>query len=176
MIRLIFITFECKQHPLPPRRVKPVVQPDVVADKDSVDADTVVAPLQEVAQLYVLQVDLEADVVVSGVRHLVPAHALTQHVAVVAGGAAGAVFIRAGRAGGALPHRARYHTLARGVFVGAGAAAGLLQVGADVIVFTAVHDGEDVVQPVAEGPATQTEQQIISTHKQWLHANESEIV
>lgn len=124
------------------------------------DADTVVLFLQEVAQLHVLQVRLEADVMVGGVWHFVAAHALAQHVALVAGGAARAVFIRAGRARGALPHRAGDHTLARGMLVRAGAASGFLQVRADVVVFAAVHDGEDVVQPVAEGPETGAEQWI----------------
>lgn len=44
------------------------------------------------------------------------------------------------------------------MLIRAGAAPGFLQVRADVIVFTAVHDGEDVVQPVAKGPATEMEQ------------------
>lgn len=104
------------------------------------DADAVVTLLQKEAQLCVLQVRLEADVVVSGVRHLVTAHALTQHVALVAGGAAGAVLVGAGGAGGALAHCAGDHALARGVLIGAGAASGLLQVGANVVVLTAVHD------------------------------------
>lgn len=104
------------------------------------DADAVVALLQEEAQLHVLQVRLKADVVVGGVWHLVAAHALAQHVALVAGGAARAVLIGAGRTRCALPHRAGDHALAGGVLVGAGAAPGLLNVGANVIVLAAVHD------------------------------------
>lgn len=99
---------------------------------------------------------------VSGVGHLVAAHALTQHVTLVAGGAARAVLVRAGGAGGALAHRAGDHALAGWVLVGAGAAPGLLQVGADVVVLAAVHDGEDVVEPVAERPETETEQDVRS--------------
>lgn len=83
------------------------------------DADAVVTFLQKVAQLQVLQVRLEADVVVSGVGHFVAAHALAQHVTLVAGGAAGAVLVGAGGAGGALAHRAGDHALAGGVLVGA---------------------------------------------------------
>lgn len=124
------------------------------------DADAVVAFLQEEALLDVLQVRLEADVVVGGVGHLVAAHALAQHVALVAGGAAGAVLVGAGGAGGALAHRAGDHALARGVLIGARAAPGLLQVGADVAVLTAVHDGKDVVEPVAERPAARTKQSV----------------
>lgn len=124
------------------------------------DADAVVALLQEEALLDVLQVRLEADVVVGGVGHLVAAHALAQHVALVAGGASGAVLVGAGGAGGALTHRAGDHALARGVLIGARAAPGLLQVGADVAVLTAVHDGKDVVEPVAEGPAARTKKSV----------------
>jgi len=152
MVGLVFVTLQRQQHPLPPRRVEPVVEPHVVADKDSVDADAVVSLLQQVAELQVLQVRLEADVVIGGVGHLVAARALAQHVTLVAGGAAGAVLVGAGGARGALPHRAGDHTLAGGVLVGAGAAPGLLQVEADVVVLAAVHDGEDVLQPVAVGP------------------------
>lgn len=162
MIWLVFVTLQRQQHPLPPWRVEPVIQPDVVADEDPVDADAVVTFLQKVAQLHVLQVRLEANVVVSGVGHLVAAHALTQHVTLVAGGAARAVLVGAGGAGGALAHRAGDHALAGWVLVGAGAAPGLLQVGADVVVLAAVHDGEDVVEPVAERPETETEQDVRS--------------
>ena len=140
VIGLVLITLQRQQHPLPPRWVEPVIQPDVVADKDAVDADAVVALLQEEAQLHVLQVRLEADVVVGGVGHLVAAHALTQHVALVAGGAARAVLVGAGRTSGAVPHRARDHSLAGGVLIGAGAGPGLLDVEAYVIVLGAVHD------------------------------------
>lgn len=141
VVWLVFITFQREQHPLPPRRVEPVVEPDVVADEDPVDADAVVSLLQEVAQLQVLQVRLEAYVVVGGVWHFVAAHPLAQHVTLVAGGAAGAVLVGAGGAGGALAHGAGDHGLAGGVLVGAGAAAGLLQIGAHVVVLAAVHDG-----------------------------------
>ena len=162
MVGLVFVALQRQQHPLPPGRVEPVVQPDVVADEDPVDADAVVAFLQQVAQLQVLQVRLEADVVVGGVGHLVAARALTQHVALVAGGAAWAVLVGAGRAGGALAHRAGDDALAGGVLVGTWAAARLLQVRADVVVLAAVHDGEDVVQPVAEGPATERRWNLLS--------------
>lgn len=77
---------------------------------------------------------------VGGVGHFVAAQTLAQHVTLVAGGAAGAILRGAGGAGGALTHRAGDHTLARGVLIGAGAAPGLLQVGADVVVLAAVHD------------------------------------
>lgn len=124
------------------------------------DADAVVTFLQKVAELQVLQVCLKADVVVSGVGHFIAAHALAQHVTLVAGGAARAVLIRAGGAGGALAHSAGDHTLAGGVLIGAGAAPSLLQVGTNVVVLTAVHDREDVVEPVAERPATETQQYV----------------
>lgn len=50
------------------------------------------------------------------------------------------------------------------MLIGAGAASGFLQVRADVVVFTAVHDGEDVVQPVAKRPETEPEQWIRLMH------------
>lgn len=152
MIGLVLITLQRQQHPLPPWRVEPVIQPDVVADKDPVDADAVVALLQEEAQLHVLEVCLEANVVVGGVGHLVAAHALAQHVALVAGSAARAVLVGAGRTSGAVPHSAGDDSLAGGVLIGAGAAPGLLDVRANVIVLAAVHNWEDIVQPVAERP------------------------
>lgn len=104
------------------------------------DADAVVTLLQKEAQLHVLQVCLKANVVVSGVWYFVAAHTLAKHVTLVASGAAGAVLIGAGGAGGTLTHHAGDHTLARGVLIGAGAASGLCQIGTDVVVLTAVHD------------------------------------
>lgn len=104
------------------------------------DADAVVALLQQEAQLHVLQVRLKADVVVGGVGHLVAAHTLAQHVALVATGAARAVLVGAGGTSAAVPHRAGDDSLAGGVLIGAGAAPGLLDVGANVIVLAAVHD------------------------------------
>lgn len=114
------------------------------------NADTIVPFLQKIPHLHVLEVRLEADVVVGGVRDLISADALAQHVALVAGGTSGAVFVGAGGAGSALAHGAGDDALTGRVLVGARTAPGLLQVRADVVVLAAVHYGQDVVEPVAE--------------------------
>ena len=62
--------------------------------------------LQQVFHLQVLQVSLEADVVVGGLGDLGFAEALAQHVARVARATAGAVVWGAGEAGGRVAHRA----------------------------------------------------------------------
>lgn len=118
------------------------------------DADAVVTLLQEKAQLFVLQVRLKANVVVGGVGHFIATHTLAQHVPMVACGTAGAVLIGAGGTGGALTYHTGDHALAWRVLIWARAAPGLLKVGANVVILTAVHYREDIIQPVAERPAT----------------------
>ena len=118
MVGLVFVALQRQKHPLPPRRVEPAVEAHVIADEDAVHADATVTPLQQVAQLGILQVRLEANVVVCGIGRLVAAQALAQHVALVAGGAARAVLVGAGCTAGALAHRAGDDTLAGRVLVG----------------------------------------------------------
>lgn len=103
---LVLVALQGEQHALPPGGVKPAVEAHVVADEDGVDFYSSVCFLQQVLHLEVLQVGLEANVMVRGLGDLGLAEALAQHVARVAGAAAGAVVGGAAQAGGGVAYRA----------------------------------------------------------------------
>ena len=65
------VALEGEEHPLPPGRVKPSVDTHVVAHEHAMQGDARVAPLQQEAQLQILQVSvaLQAQVGVRGVGH-----------------------------------------------------------------------------------------------------------
>ena len=90
-VGLELVALEREQHPLPPRRVEPGIEPHVVADEDAVQRDAPVPPLQQVLQLHIPQVRLKAQVVVRGVGHRVSARAVAEGVPRVATGTAGTV-------------------------------------------------------------------------------------
>lgn len=119
--RLVLVTLQGEKHPLTPRGVKPAVEAHVVADEDGVDFYPPVRLLQQVLHLQVLQVSLKADIVIRGLGHLRLAEPLAQHVAGVAGAAAGAVVRGAGEAGGGVAHRAGQGRCADHLIVGTGA-------------------------------------------------------
>lgn len=146
------VALERQQHPFPPAGIEPVVQSDVVAYKHGVNADSAVFLLKKEAQLRVLEVRLETDVVVRRVRYGVPTGSLAQHVAGIAAGAPGAVLIGAGGTVRTVAHGTRNDALTGRVLVVTGAGPRFFHVGADLIVLTAVHDGEDVSEPIAERP------------------------
>lgn len=146
------VALERQQHPLPPARVEPVVQSDVIAYKHGVNADPAVFLLQKVAQLHVLEVRLETDVVVRRVRYGVPTGPLAQHVAGIATGTPGAVLVGARGTMRTVAHGTRNDALTGRVLVVTRAGPRFFHVGADLIVLTAVHDGEDVSQPIAKRP------------------------
>lgn len=59
--RLVLVTLQGEEHPLPPGRVKPAAQTHVIADKDGVYLNAAVSLLQQVLQLKVLQVCLQPE-------------------------------------------------------------------------------------------------------------------
>lgn len=59
-------------------------------------------------------------------------------------------------------HGARDNTLAGRVLIMTGAGSRFLHVGAYLIVLTAVHDGEDIPQPIAERPMVKEGMNVIS--------------
>ena len=152
-VGLVLVALQRQQHPLPPRRVEPVVEAHVVADEDGVHLQPPVRPLQEVAQLQVLEVRLEAQVVLRGVGHHGPAGALAEHVAGVAAAAAGMVVAGAGGTGASFADGARGGHLAGGVLVGTDARVELLGEGPQLVVLGAVEKGLEIVEPVRLWPA-----------------------
>lgn len=143
------VAFEGEQHPLPPGGVEPGVDAHVVAHKHCVEGDARVPPLQQEAQLQILQVSVtfNSQVRISGVGHGGPAGSLNQTEARVTAGASSLVLCRAGGTAGPVPHRAGDETLAGRVIVGAGAAAALVAVNTDLLVLSAIQHGESVAQP-----------------------------
>lgn len=65
------VALEGEEHPFPPGRVKPSVDTHVIAHEHAMQGDAWVAPLQQEAQLQILQVPvtLQAQVGVCGVGH-----------------------------------------------------------------------------------------------------------
>lgn len=116
--------------------------------------DPPVGLLQQILHLQVLQVSLEADVVLGGVGHLRLAQPLAQHVAGVAAAAARAVVGGAAQAGGAVPHRAGQGPVAGHLVIGARARVGLLGEAPQQPVLVAVEERLDAVEPVVGRPAT----------------------
>lgn len=149
---LVLVALKSQEHPLAPRGVEPAVEAHVVADEDGVDLDPPVGFLQQIPHLQVLQVGLEANVVLSGVGHLGLAEPLAQHVAGVAAPAARAVVGGAAQAGRAVPHRAGQEPMAGHLVIGAGARVGLLRKAPQEPVLVAVQERLDAVQPVIGRP------------------------
>lgn len=128
-----------------------------------------VGSLQQVAKLQILQVGLKSQVVLSGVSHHGPAHALCQSEAGVAAPAAGLVVRRARRAAGPLPNRAGRRQLTGAVFVLAAAAAELLRELPQLVVLRAVQQRLEAAQPVGLRAGARPEKQtadssLIKTH------------
>lgn len=151
---LVLVALKSQEHPLAPRGVKPAVEAHVIADENGVHLDPPVRLLQQIPHLQVLQVRLEADVVLGGVGHLGLAEPLAQHVAGVAATAARAVVGGAAQARGAVPHRAGQGTLAHHLVVGARARVGFLGKAPQQPVLVAVEERLDAVEPVVGRPAT----------------------
>lgn len=152
------VALEGEQHPLPPGGIKPGVYSHVIADEDGVQSDARVPPLEEVAQLEILEISvtLHAKVGVCGVRHGRPTGPLGQGEARVAAGAPGPVLCGAGGTAEAVAHGAGNEALAWRMAVGAGAAAALIAVNADLLVLTAVQHGQSVAQPEMQRPEGDT--------------------
>jgi len=134
------VALEGEQHPFPPGRVKPSVNAHVIAHKHTMQSDAGVAPLEQVAQLQILQVPvtLQAQVGVGRVGHGGPAGSLAEGEAKVTAGASCLVLRGTGDAAGAVAHRAGNEALARRAVVGAGAAAVLVTINTNLVVLTAV--------------------------------------
>lgn len=134
------VALEGEQHSFPPGRVKPSVNAHVIAHKHSMQSDAWVSPLEQVAQLQILQVPvtLQAQVGVRGVGHGGPAGSLGQGEAGVAAGASCPVLRGTGCTAGAVAHGAGNEALARRMVKGAGAAAALVTVNTNLVVLTAV--------------------------------------
>lgn len=150
---LVLVALKSQEHPLAPRGVEPAVEAHVIADEDGVDLNPPVRLLQQILHLQVLQVRLEADVVLGGVSHLGLAEPLAQHVAGVAAAAARAVVGGAAQAGGAIAERAGQEAVAGHLVVGTGARVGLLRKAAQEPILVAVEEGLDAVEPVVGRPA-----------------------
>lgn len=148
---LVLVTFQGEQHPLPPGWVEPAVEAHVVADENGVDFYAPVRFLQQVFHLQVLQVGLEADVVIRRLGHLGLAEPLTQHVARVARATAGAVVGGAGEAGGRVAHRAGQGRRADHLVVGTRARVRLFGKAAQEAVLIAVEKRLDACEPVGGG-------------------------
>lgn len=148
------VTLECEQHSLPPRGIEPGVYTHVVAYKHAVQSETRVAPLDQEAQLQILQISvaLHTQIGVSWVGHRGAADPLGQRESCVAAGAPSPILCGTGVAAGAVPHGTGDQALARRVVVGAGAAAALLTVNTNLLVLAAVQHGESVAQPEVQGP------------------------
>lgn len=136
------VALEREKHSFPPGRVKPSVYAHIIAHKHSMQRDAWVAPLQQVAQLQILQVSvaLQAQVRVCRIRHGGPTGSLGQSEAEVAAGASRPVLCGTGGTAGAVAHGAGDQALARRVFVGAGAAAAVVSVNTDLVVLAAVQN------------------------------------
>lgn len=134
------VALESEQHSFPPGWVEPGVDTHVVAHEHSMQGNARVAPLEQVAQLQILQVAvaLQAQVRVRGVGHGGPTGSLGQSEARVAAGASRAVLRRTGGTAGAVAHGAGNEDLARRMVIGAGATAALVTVNAKLVVFAAV--------------------------------------
>lgn len=156
-VGLVLVALQREQHPLPPRRVEPIVEAHVVADEDGVHLQAPVGALQQVAELQVLEVCLEAQVVLGGVGHHGPAGTLAEHVAGVTTPAAGVVVAGAGRAGPSLTNRAWRGHLAGGLLVGTDACVQLLGEGAQLVVLGAVEQRLKIVEPVSLWPGEEND-------------------
>lgn len=134
------IAFEREQHSFPPGRVEPSVNAHVIAHKHGMQSDARVAPLEQVAQLQILQVSvaLQAQVGVGGVGNGGPADSLGQGETEVTAGASCPVLRGAGGTAGTVAHRAGNEALAGRMVVGAGAAAALVAVNTNLVVLAAV--------------------------------------
>jgi len=148
------VTLKGEQHSFPPGGIEPSVYTHVIAHKYSMQSNAWVTPLEEVAQLQILQISvtLHAEVGVCRVGHCGPAGSLVQGEAWVTAGASSPVLCGTGGTAGTVTHRARNEALARRINVGAGAAAAPVTVNADLLVLTAVQHGESVTQPEVQGP------------------------
>lgn len=107
-----------------------------------------VSSLQQVAQLQILEVRLEAQVVLGGVRHHGPAGPLRQGEAQVAAPAAGVVVWCTRGAGRALPNGAGRRQLTGAVLVSAAAAVELLGECTKLVVLRAIQQRLEMTQPI----------------------------
>lgn len=146
--RLVLVTFQGEEHPLPPGGVKPAIEAHVVADKNGMDFYSSVRLLQQVFHLEVLQISLKANIVIGGLGDLRLAEPLAQHVARVAGATAGAVVRGAGQAGGGVAHRARQERGADHLVVRASARVRLFRKAAQEAVLITVEKRLDASEPV----------------------------
>lgn len=151
---LVLVALKSQEHPLAPRGVEPAVEAHVIADEDGVDLDPPVRLLQQILHFQVLQVRLEADVVLGGVGHLGLAQPLAQHVAGVAAPAARAVVGGTAQARGAVPDRAGQEPVAGHLVIGARARVGLFRKASQEPVLVAVEKRLDAVEPIVGRPAT----------------------
>lgn len=159
------VALEGEQHSFPPGGIKPSVDTDVVAHKHSMQSDAWVAPLEQVAQLQVLQISvaLQAQVWICRVGHSGPADSLGQDEAGVTAGASSSVLCGTGGTAGTVAHRAGKETLARWMAVRTGAAAALIAVNPNLVVLTAVQNGKSVAQPEVQRP--EGDKESFSTHQ-----------
>lgn len=136
------VALKSEQHSLSPGWVEPSVDAHIVAHKHGVQTNAWVTPLEQVAQLQVLQVavTLQAKVRVCRVRHGRPTDALGQGETRVAAGASRPVLGGTGGTALTVTHRAGDEDLAGRVDVGAGATVVLLAVHAHLFVLAAVQN------------------------------------
>lgn len=145
---LVLVTLQGQEHPLSPGRIEPAIEAHVIADKDGMDFYSSVGFLQQVFHLQVLQVSLKANVVVSRLSDFRLAQSLAQHVARVAGAAAGSVVRCTCQASRGIAHGAGQKGCAHDLVVGTGAGVGLLREAAQEAVLIAVEKRLDAREPV----------------------------